>query len=52
MNTARWRVVLTDGRERTALWFGKAATKAEAVAQALAERPGWLVAQIDHDLRS
>lgn len=46
----RWRVVVTNGRDRTALWFGTAATRAEAEAQALAEHPGWHVEQIDPDL--
>jgi hypothetical protein len=48
----RWTVVVTDGKGRTALWFCTAATQPEAGAQALAERPGWHVMQIDHDLRS
>lgn len=46
----RWRVVVTDGKERTALWFGEASTRAEAEALALAERPDWRIHQVDHDL--
>lgn len=46
----RWRAVVTDGKERTALWFGEAATRAEAEALALAEHPGWHVQECDHDL--
>lgn len=43
----RWRVVVTNGKDRTALWFGEAATKAEAEALALAEHPGWFVQECD-----
>lgn len=46
----RWQVVVTDGKDRTALWFCAAATRAEAEAQALAEHPGWQVMHIDPEL--
>ncbi|MBT2546888.1 hypothetical protein J7I85_00750 [Arthrobacter sp. ISL-65] len=43
----RWRVVVTNGLERTAVWFGMAASKAEAEARALSEHPGWFVQEAD-----
>lgn len=46
----RWRVVVTDGKERTALWFGTAETEAEAESRALEERPGWRMQECDRDL--
>ena len=48
----RWRVVVTNGKDRTALWFGEAATRAEAEALALAEHPGWLVQECDRQIKS
>lgn len=47
-----WRVVVTNGKDRTALWFGEAASKTEAEALALAERPGWFVQECDPDLQT
>jgi hypothetical protein len=46
-----WRIVVTDGKERTALWFGTAETRAEAEALALEEHPGWYVQQVDRNDR-
>ncbi|CAH0255626.1 hypothetical protein SRABI83_03236 [Arthrobacter sp. Bi83] len=45
-----WRIVVTDGKERTAVWFCKAATKAEAERMALEEHPGWYILQADREL--
>lgn len=47
-----WRVVVTDRKEHTALWFGTAATRAEAEQAALEEHPGWYVQECDPQLRS
>ncbi len=39
----RWRVVVSNGFDRTAVWTGLAANKAEAEALALSEHPGWFI---------
>jgi hypothetical protein len=42
----RWRVVVTNGHDCT-VWFGLAASKAEAEARALSEHQGWFVQESD-----
>ncbi|MET3934393.1 hypothetical protein ABIE00_002439 [Arthrobacter sp. OAP107] len=39
----RWRVVVTNGHDRTEVWFGIAASKTEAETKALSGHPGWSV---------
>lgn len=43
----RWRVVLTNGLDRTAVWYGMASGRADAEARALVDYPGWFAVESD-----